>query len=224
MMPDLTAGSLSGPFRIIDLSHTITPGMPVWPGSRGPESYPVATIDGDGYAEHSIRLSTHTGTHLDAPSHIIKDGLSLDCFEPGRFFGTGTMIEALAPADGVIGSDMLASHMPQIRNSDFVLFHTGWSRFWGQEGYDRGYPVLDAGATELLAGMTLKGVGLDCPSFDPPDSHDYPVHRKLLMAGILLVENMTNLHLLPASGFLISVLPLPVAGAEAFPVRAVAVL
>jgi arylformamidase len=224
MMPDRSGRSCSGPFRIIDLSHPITPGMPVWPGTQGPELQPLATVAEDGYAEQSICLSTHTGTHIDAPSHIIMEGRSLDALEPGRFFGEGTLIEALTPAGGVIGGDMLASYMPRLEKSDFVLFHTGWSRFWGQEGYDHGYPVLDACAVELLAGLQLKGVGLDCPSFDPPGSRDYPVHRKLLMSGMLLVENMTNLHLLPTSCFIVSVLPLPVTGAEASPVRAVAIM
>ncbi len=224
MTSHLSARGLPGPFRIVDLSHPITPVMPVWPGTPAPELHPVATVAGDGYAENTIRLSTHTGTHLDAPSHIIEGGPSLECFEPCRFFGPGTLVDALESPDGVIRRGTLERFVPQFEKSDFVLILTGWSRFWGQEGYDRGYPVLDEDAAGLLAGMPLKGVGLDCPSFDPPGSHDYPVHRRLLQAGILLVENMTNLDLLPASGFMISVLPLPLAGADASPVRAVAIL
>lgn len=74
--------------RLVDLSHPITPEMPVWPGTPAPECLPVANIHEDGFAEQVIRFSSHTGTHLDAPSHMIEGGASLDRF-PRIAFSAG---------------------------------------------------------------------------------------------------------------------------------------
>jgi kynurenine formamidase len=212
------------PIEVVDLSHSIGPAMPVWPGTPGPEFLKLSSVADDGYAEQSIRMSSHTGTHLDAPAHIIDGGASLDSFDPGSFFGRGACVGVPVAADGVISRELLAPLAESLGTIDFLLLHTGWSRFWGGPAYDRGYPVLDSGAADLLCSLTLKGIGIDAPSFDLPESRDYPVHLRLLSAGVLLVENMTDLHLLPSYGFLLSVFPLRITGAEACPVRAVAML
>lgn len=210
--------------RVVDLSHAIEPGMPVWPGSEGPVSMPVATIARDGFAERRFHCSSHTGTHLDAPSHLFADGRSLDRYDAGSFIGKALVIDVAAESGGVIGPDAVEPLLAELSRTEFLLLRTGWSRFWGSSAYDSGYPVLDAAAAARLADLPLRGIGIDCPSFDTPDSSGLPVHRRLLGSGLLLVENLTGLHLLPASGFIFSVLPLPIRDAEACPVRAVALL
>ena len=213
------------PCRVIDLTHPIFPDMPVWPGTPSPECLPIASIPEDGFAEHSIRLSSHTGTHIDAPAHMIEGGASLDRLDPDRFFGSAVVVDAFAARDGIIiGRKLLEPFSEAIAAADFVLLHTGWARLWGQPAYDSGYPVLDDEAAGWLCGMVLKGVGIDAPSFDASGSNDYSVHRRLLRSGVLLVENLTNLHRLPSSGCALAVFPLPVRGADACPVRAVALL
>jgi arylformamidase len=206
----------------LDLSHPISEGMPVWPGSTSPEFTPLATVSRDGFAERLFSMSSHTGTHLDAPSHMLEEGLTLDRYELSRFFGSGMLLD-LPEISGREGEPSKGRpDREEFSGIDFVLFRTGWSRFWGYEAYDREYPVLGAETVDLLCSLQLKGVGIDCPSFDRPDSTGFPVHRKLLGHGFLLIENLTNLHLLPHSGFALAVFPLPVRDAEACPVRAVA--
>ncbi|NTU67801.1 MAG: cyclase family protein [Chlorobiaceae bacterium] len=213
-----------GSVEVIDLSHPICPEMPLWPGTPAPEFLPLATVNDDGFAEQSIHLSSHTGTHLDAPAHLIDGAATIDRFVPGQFMGRVAVIDACAVTDGVIRQRLLEPYGTAIGAADFVLLHTGWARFWGQAAYGSGYPVLDDEAAEWLAGMGLKGVGIDAPSFDTFDSQGFPVHLRLLRRGVLLVENLANLHLLPPSGCTLAVFPLPVRGAEACPVRAVAIL
>lgn len=210
--------------RVVDLSHAIAPGMPVWPGSRGPESTPVATIGRDGFAERRLCFSSHAGTHLDAPSHLFDDGKGLDSYEAGWFVGKALVVDVSTAAGGIIGRGLLEPWLGRIPAEGYLLLRSGWSRFWGSAAYDSGYPVLDTTMADALAGIPFRGVGIDCPSFDLPSSSDLPVHRRLLGSGLLLVENLTALHLLPDSGFTISVLPLPVSDAEACPTRAVAML
>ena len=64
--------------RFIDLSHTITSGMPCYPGTPGPQFQPLASIEEQGFAEQLFSLSSHTGTHVDLPSHMLRGGRSLD--------------------------------------------------------------------------------------------------------------------------------------------------
>jgi len=123
-----------------------------------------------------------------------------------------------------IEHEALLSRRSQISEAEFLLLHTGWSRFWGTDEYNRGYPALSPAAAEWLAETGLKGVGIDAPSFDAEDSASLPVHKRLLGAGMLLVENLTALDRLTGSDFFLSVLPLNIAGAEACPTRAVGIL
>ncbi|NTU58598.1 MAG: cyclase family protein [Chlorobiaceae bacterium] len=210
--------------HIVDLSHAIKADMPVWPGTPQPEFAPLCSIGRDGFAEQSIRLSSHTGTHLDAPSHIIEGGDSLDRIDIGQFYGKGMLIDLRDAAGSIVPLEALKCFGPLISECDFILLHTGWSRFWGHEGYNSGYPVLAQEAASWISGFSIKGIGADAPSFDLSDSAHYPVHRQLLGAGVLLIENLTNFSSLPETGFFLSVLPLPVEGADASPVRAVALV
>lgn len=210
--------------QVIDLSHPIASGMPVWPGTQGPEFLPVASIAVDGYAERRLSLSSHTGTHIDTPAHILEGGATIDSYPADRFIGGAVLVPVPELPDGFIGLKVLGPFMGAIETAEFVLFHTGWSRFWGDASYDEGYPVLDAETASLLSALPLKGVGMDSPSFDRPEAYDLPVHRRLLESGILLVENLTSLHRLPQAGFRFAVFPPAFSGGEASPVRAVALI
>jgi kynurenine formamidase len=196
--------------------------MPVWPGTPQPDFSALCTIARDGFAEQSIRISSHTGTHIDAPSHIIEGGDSLDRLDLGRFYGRGILLDLRDAAGGLIRREALQPSGAMIAESEFVLLYTGWSSFWGEERYDRDYPVLTVEAASWMASFNLKGIGIDAPSFDASGVGQYPVHRELLGSGILLIENLTNLFLLPETGFFVSIFPLSIAGADACPVRAVA--
>lgn len=210
--------------RIVDLSHKITSDMPVWPGTPRPEFSELCTIARDGFAERSIRISSHTGTHIDAPAHIIEGGDTLDRLDVGRFFGKGLLIDLREQEGASIPLGALTPFSSLIAESEFLLLHTGRSRFWGQERYDRDYPALTLEAASWIAGFKPKGIGIDAPSFDSIGRDGYPVHRRLLEAGIILIENLTNLDRLAGAVFSLSVFPLGLYGAEACPVRAVALL
>jgi kynurenine formamidase len=210
--------------RIIDLSHPVSANMPLWPGTPAPRFDDLHTVKRDGFGERWLQLSSHTGTHLDAPSHIVEDAASLDRLPVDNFIGKGVVLDLRDSSDETISLDTLLASRERIAQAEFLLLHTGWSRFWGSDAYNRGYPCLSAEAAEWLAGAGLKGVGIDAPSFDIWDSESLPIHRCLLGAGLVLIENLTALDQLFDGDFLLSVLPLNIADAEACPVRAVALL
>ena len=207
--------------HIVDLSHPITPDMPVYPGTEPPTIATGCTIEQQGFEEKKITLFSHTGTHVDAPAHLLTGGKTLDEF-PARFFVGQALRIDVREAVGCIEKDRLTPHEKDLHRVDFLLLQTGWSRYWGDRAYFAGYPVLTTEAAQWLAGLGLKGVGLDAISADREGSRELPVHRILLQQGMVIVENLNNLQALPSDRVVFSCLPLPTARADGSPVRAVA--
>ena len=206
---------------VIDLTHPIRGGMPVYPGTPRVETRCLAAVDPDGFAEKQLVLTTHTGTHVDAPAHMLARGATLDASEPERFAGPAALLR-VPPGTSGIGMAELAPMESLIRLSEFLIIHTGWSRFWGTEDYFSGYPVLTPEAAVWLSGFSLKGVGLDAVSADRVDTSGYPVHHALMTREILIVENLANLDLIAEKRFYFCSFPLKISGADGAPVRALA--
>lgn len=209
---------------IIDLSHTLEPGMPVLASNENPAIERIAGIGADGYRETRLSICSHNGTHVDAPAHLLDEGLFLEQLPLDRFFGPALLLDVSDHRQPLITPDRLQPHEAAIHRAEFVIFRTGWSRVWGQEKYYQNFPVLTQPAAQWLLGFNLKGLGIDAFSFDPYDAAPYPVHRLLLGGGLILVENLNNLESIPTSRFQFSCLPLPYGQADGSPVRAVALV
>jgi arylformamidase len=211
--------------RVVDLTRSIGPGMSCYPGTPPPGSVSLATIDADGFNEQLLTFSSHTGTHVDLPLHMSDGAPSLDAFGAERFIGRGVALDVACASGGIIPLALIQPSRPLIEGADFVLLHSGWGRYWGTQRYLSGYPVLSSEAAAWLAGFQLKGIGVDMVSVDPSDSEEYPLHNLFLANGTLIVENLVypDRRLL-GTGFQFFCLPLKIEGAEASPVRAVALL
>jgi arylformamidase len=207
---------------VVDLSHAITPDMPVYPGTEPPTLRDATTVERDGFAEKLICMYSHTGTHVDAPAHMLTKAPTLDQFDAGHFVGPACVIDVSGRA--TIERSQIAVHDPVIEGCDFVLLHTGWSRFWGQERYFQGFPVLSADASRWLARSGLRGIGVDAISVDPVGTTTYENHLELFRSGLISIENLTGLAPLIGRRFLFSCLPLKFDQADGAPVRAVAIL
>ena len=208
--------------RVIDLTHPIHSGMPVYPGTPPPQFHRVSRVETEGFTEHGLTFTTHTGTHLDAPAHMLSGAATLDRLDPQNFVGPGIVLDVTAGGKTQVEVDDLVPRPEGLRGKDFVLLHSGWSRHWGSPAYFSGYPVLSDGAARWLADMGLKGVGVDMISVDAPDASDYPIHKILLRQGVILIENLQNLSALQGLAFTFVCLPLNVHNADGCPVRAVA--
>jgi len=208
--------------KIVDLSHTISPGMPVYPGTEPPEISIPCTIENDGFTEKKITLYSHTGTHIDAPAHILSGAPTLDALPLSSFMGKALAIDFSSLDRSVIDLDDLAKFETPIQSVDFVLIHSGWANLWGQTTYYDGYPVLSRESAEWLANFNLKGIGVDMISIDRPDAHDLPIHRIFLSNNMVIVENLTNLSGLVNADIIFQCLPLKLETADGSPVRAVA--
>ncbi len=210
--------------NIVDLSHPISPNMPVYPGTEPPSFIKGCSIDDDGFLEKKITLYSHTGTHIDAPVHIIHGAKTLDQFSIEHFAGKALLLNLPSINKQEIGIADLESHQNLIGSSEFLLLNTGWSKFWGTNRYYSGYPVLSAEAALWLNKFELKGIGFDTISADNADSRDFPVHKILLRRNRIIIENLTNLDALPSNQFMFSCFPLKIEQADGSPVRAVAII
>lgn len=210
--------------KVIDLSHTITADMPVFPGTDQPEIAPIVTHEEHGYLEHKLTIFSHVGTHIDAPAHMIKDAQTLDQMDATAFCGTALALDLTTKNENnrTICIDDLAPFEAEIAENDFLILNTGWYKHWGSTKYFSDYPALTAEGATWLADFDLKGIGVDVISIDPPENKDFAVHNILLSTGMIIIENLTNLHRLPECTFVLSCLPLKYEGADGSPVRAAA--
>ena len=208
--------------QAIDLSHTVRTGMPVFPGDDAPNVRRTHFINRHGFAQTALALTTHAGTHVDVAAHLFAEAPGLDGLGPDNFTGWGAVVDLTGAAGPYIEQPDLAS-LADIDGLDFALLRTGWDRHWNSERYYRDFPALSPTAARFLAGLGLKGVGLDTPSPDPVDSHELPAHRILFDHGLAIVENLTRLGDLPPESFLFCCLPLKIADGEASPCRAVGI-
>ncbi len=206
--------------NIIDLSHSINDQMSVYPGTEGPEIRQIASCKQDGYCEYQYSFSSHTGTHIDAPAHILEKGKKLHEYSIHNFTGKAICI----PVDKGknIDDTLILKHKRVMSKVDFILFNTGHSKFWGQKEYYIDYPTFTEKACQLLATFNVKGIGMDVCSPDPLHSQDLTAHKVLMKYQILLIENLTNLKVLEGKEFIFYGIPLPMQNPDGSPVRAFA--
>ena len=211
--------------RLVDLSHSVADGTVTYKGLPAPricdfwtrESSAEHYDDGSSFQIGRIDMVANTGTYLDTPFHRYAEGDDL----------ARVGVERCAALDGVlVRSDDMAVDAPRLEGLDVrgkaVLVHTDWSRHWGSEAYFEGHPFLTEAAARLLADRGAALVGIDSYNIDDTRTRRRPVHTVLLGAGTLIVEHMTNLAALPASGFRFTAAPPKIAGMGTFPVRAFA--
>ncbi len=209
---------------LIDLSHPIVTGMPVYPGTENIGIEQSSDIPSHGFREKRFCLNSHTGTHMDAPAHMIADGKTLDQLPIDQFMGSACVYRHPAATADVITVEHLRPWHELLRKVEFLLICTGWDRNWGTPEYFTGFPVLSAQAAKWLCEFNLKGVGLDTLSADRLDSRDFEVHMHLLHHNVVIIENLRNLQRVPDQPVLFSCLPIPLADADGAPVRAVVVV
>ncbi len=189
--------------------------MPVYPGDGGVKLYQDRFLDKDGFNNSRLETGMHAGTHLDLPSHFLDLNVSVDQLALERFVGTGCLLDVRN--EQVI--DMKPEYETKVQENDIVLLFTGFGRHLKSESYFTDHPVVDQRLAEFLAAKKIKMVGMDLPS---PDREPFEIHRILLQADILIMENLTNLNLLlGVRNFEVIAFPLKVK-AEAALLRAVA--
>ena len=209
---------------IIDLTHTIMPGMPMYPGSEAPSLTPTGTLTRNGFRETRISLASHTGTHMDAPSHMLRQGCNLEVLPASQFCGRAVVLDVSGlPPRSVITADFLRERNCALRSADFALFYTGWEKKWGTGAYyDDEFPVPDEEAAKYLVSCGLKGVGTDALSVDTLRDSEFLAHRALLSGGLVIIESLCLKKVVGRKDLMFFALPLKFENADGAPVRAIA--
>lgn len=205
--------------KFYDLSHQLNNQSPVYPGIQPPEFIPAADIETHGYRETHFRFHSHLGTHIDAPAHMIESGNTLDQLSIDSFCGNAIIIKT--EPEKLISVEVLKGSEKEIENAEFVLFQTGWSKFWGSPDYFGNFPVLTPDALEYLLRFNLKGIGFDYISADPIDSKEYLNHYAILGKNLIIIENLVFPEGFSENAGEFSCFPLPYENADGSPVRAV---
>ena len=201
--------------KLIDLTHTFTCDMPVYPGDPPAGLEPIATIAKDGFNDCCVRGGLHVGTHMDAPLHMIEGGAPLSDIPLRQFFGRGRLIDARGYK--AVTADLLDG--VELAKGDIVLVMTDWSKHFRLADYYENFPEIDLAFAERLVATGISIMGLDTPS---PDKSPYPVHKILLSQNVLIIENLNGLEALADVGsFDVSAAPAKFHG-DAAPVRVVA--
>ena len=215
--------------RLVDVSHPIEAGMVTYSGLPGPVVTEFLTRDASRgkYAEGTtfsigrVDMVANTGTYVDAPFHRFEEGRDV----------AGLPLEKLADLDGIVVDPVGAGRVVDadvFRGADVagkaVLVRTGWSRRFRTPAYFEGHPYLTRAAAAHLVASGAALLGIDSLNVDDTRDGERPAHTLLLAAEIPVVEHLTHLDLLPASGFRFHCVPAPVRGLGSFPVRAYAIL
>ncbi len=219
---------------LVDLSHAIRAGLVTYPGLPAPVITPHLTREdsrshyaaGTEFALDLITMIGNTGTYLDSPFHRYADGGDLASLPLETLVGLRAEVFHVQDASARgIPAEVFFERPREALAGAAVLLHTGWSRHFGTPEYASGAPYLsEAGVRHLVdAGVAL--VGIDSLNIDDTEAGGTrPAHSLLLDAGIHVVEHLTALDRLPASGARFTAVPPRVEGFGTFPVRAFAEL
>ena len=212
--------------KVIDLTHTITENMPVYPGTERPTLIPSNSYEKDGFKETKIGMYSHTGTHIDPPAHIFEGRKTLDAFSADFFVGKAVVIDCTKKLDGsLVSMADLEVYNDRLDSVDFLLFNFGWDKKWGEDGYFGDYPCLDDSVVDFVIKKNYKGIGFDVIGLDPISDAELKRHKKLFSSKDMInVENLKNLHLCGEGIFTFCCLPLKIKNSDGAPARAIAII
>ena len=212
--------------KIVDLTHYISENMPVYPGTDGPKFIPANSYEADGFKETLMKMYTHTGTHMDPPAHLFAGRTTLDKFPITQFVGTALVIDCLSLKEGQkITMDYINKERSKADKAEFLLFKTGWDKYWGTEKYFGDYPCIDSEVADYLVENHKKGIGLDTIGLDPIADTNLTLHKMLFKDhDIVIIENLMDLYLLGNELITFCALPLKHIDADGSPIRAIAFL
>lgn len=202
----------------IDITAPLSDDTPVFPGDPTIRITPVRSLErGDPYRLSAIAMGSHSGTHLDAPSHFLPGGPPVDQADLTLLNGR-VLVVRIAQEIRQIGA-LEVSGIPA--GTRRVLFATANSDRWArEERFFPDYVALTPEGADALVGKGVGLVGVDAPSVERDASMQFPVHHRLLGAGIWILEGV-RLQGVAGGTHELGCLPLRLVGVDGSPCRAV---
>lgn len=201
--------------RLLDISQRLDHQTPGWPGDT-PFAYSLAwTKEQSGSVNvGQITMSTHIGTHIDAPYHFDNAGKRVIELDPELYVGTARVVHL----DGCSSIGMTALRDVSLDGVARLLVRTqAWQ---DRRTFPQQIPPVEPELAAYLAEKGVRLLGLDLPSVDPLDSKELPAHHALARHGVHILEGLV-LDDVSAGDYELIALPLPLVEADGSPVRAV---
>jgi len=198
--------------KLIDLTIPLNSQTPIYPGDPRVEILQKATIEKDQFVMHSLSLGSHTGTHIDAPMHMLEQGKPLSSFPLETFFGKGVCIDVSTEYT------VEAVKKIEVAKGDIVLLYTGWEKQIGRPEYYEKFPPIPEAVCAHLISKKIKMVGTDSPS---ADDVPFTSHKLLLQHDILIIESLLHIEELVGKQFEVFAFPLHVE-IDGSPIRVIA--
>lgn len=203
-------------FKLIDISWPIKPGMTEYKDQAKVKFTPTKTIEQNNAREHDLALTTHTGTHVDAPAHFLEYGKNLDACGLQNLVGECVVFDLTHVSEKITESDLI--NLP-IKTAQIVLLKTKNSSLDECAKAPTNFVYLDAGAAKLLALKQVRAVGIDYLGIER-NQPNHETHKVLLESGAMIIEGL-RLKEVAAEEYFLCCLPLNLSGLEAAPARAV---
>ena len=203
--------------KVYDVSVPLRAGMPTYEGEPGPRLEFVKQLaKGDSATVSVLSLGSHTGTHVDAPSHFLDGAPGVEGLPPEALVGPAFVAEHAGEGHSS-AADLDSMGIPP--DCERLLFKTSNGRLWDDAGFHRDFIALAPDAARALAERGTRLVGIDYLSIERfrPERHE--VHETLLASGVVILEGL-DLREVPAGEYLLVCAPLNVVGAEGAPARA----
>ncbi|WP_313655408.1 cyclase family protein [Planktothrix agardhii] len=226
--------------RIIDLTHKIDPDIPLWPGDPVVELETIADFSTSGYYLRRFSMGEHSGTHLNSPKSFYQDGMGIDDYSPESCILSAVVINIREKAsqnpDAILTVNDIKDWEEQhdiIPANSMILLYTGWQEKWHNpidflnidtEGKLH-FPGFGSEATQfLIEQRNIKGVGIDTHGVDPGFDHSFNTNKMILKNNGFVLENLTNLDQLPATGITLIIGILKLTGGSGSPVSVLALI
>ncbi len=206
--------------KIHDISLTVTPALPVWPGDPSVVLERVSKMEeGEHNNVSRLALSVHAGTHVDAPYHFIADGKTIESLALDALVGPAQVIELPADCYLISADDLKAAGIAE--GVERLLLKTRNSAYWTQPGlpFQKEFTAVSPDGAAYLLERGIKMVGIDYFSI-APFGDSIPTHRALLGAEVVVLEGI-DLSAVPAGFYQLYCLPLKLGGSDGAPARAI---
>lgn len=224
--------------KVVDLSAPLGPDTIMWPGAPAPSADTLVTIADNGYFARLVHVFEHSGTHFDAPCHMVEDTASVDEVPVESLVAPIRVVDISGAigddADGLLTVEHVKVHEAEhgpIPAGSAVFLRTGWEdRNTDAEAYagpagDLHFPGFGVPAAQYLVDAGVVGLGIDTLGIDAGCADTFPVHKTVSHSeGVWHLENLTNLKSLPASGAWVIVGVPKLVGGSGCPARVIALI
>lgn len=196
--------------KMYDVTGAIFEGMTVY--KNKPEKQPKIKPTTNGYVTESrIELDVHTGTHVDAPLHMVTDGETFETIRLDKLVGSCKVLDLTDVEDRITRADL---EQFAIKPDDFLLFKTKNSF---DEAFSFEFVYLARDGAEYLAGLGVRGIGTDALGIER-SQEGHPTHKTLFAAGVIVIEGLRLQDVAPREYFMVAA-PLKLVGTDAAPAR-----